>query len=60
METKDEYLGDEIIQVGSFMKISHPIEHGIIRDWDDIEKLWNHTFYVELRVSPDEHPILLT
>lgn len=25
-----------------------------------MEKLWNHTFYVELWVSPDEHPVLMT
>lgn len=60
VEAKDEYIGDEAQQKRGVLKISYPIAHGIVQDWDDMEKIWNHTFYVELRVSPDEHPVLLT
>ena len=60
VDCKDEYIGDEAQQKRGILKISYPIEHGIVKYWDDMEKIWNHTFYVELRVSPDEHPVLLT
>ena len=40
--------------------INYPIKNGIITNWDDMEKIWEYTFYKELRIDPTEHPVLLT
>lgn len=45
---------------GSILTLKYPIRHGIFTHRDDIEKIWHHTFHNELRVAPEEHPMLLT
>lgn len=58
--TKDEYVGDAAMARRGVLIIKYPLEHGIVTNWDDMEKIWHHAFFSELRVDPQEHPVLLT
>ena len=59
-EQPNTYVGNVAKLKRASLILRYPIEHGIITNWDDMEKLWHHIFYNELRVAPEEHPVLLT
>ena len=56
----DCYIGYEAQRKRGILALKHPIERGIVTNWDDMENIWHHTFYNALRVAPEEHPVLLT
>ena len=60
MGRKDSYVGDEAQCRRGVLSLRYPIEHGIVTNWDDMEKIWHHTFYNELRASPEENAVLCT
>lgn len=55
-----ERFGDEAVKRRDLFDVAFPIKRGIIQDWENMEKIWHYAFYNELKISPEEHPVLLT
>ncbi|XP_029469102.1 actin-like [Rhinatrema bivittatum] len=57
---RDPFYIGSLALIQPDVKIIEPVRHGIIVDWEAIETLWRHTFYYDLKTSPEEHAILLS
>ena len=57
---KDIMIGDEAAEARNFLQVTQPMEHGIVRNWEDMKHLWDYTFQEKLRVDPAGRKILLT
>lgn len=38
----------------------HPIDHGVVKDWNYMEQVWNTAWRDELKVNPVDYPVLAT
>jgi len=55
------FMGPKAKECRGLMNIRYPIEHGVVTNWNDMERLWSYVYSKEqLGVPPEEHPVLLT
>lgn len=59
-QNKDFFVGYEAVAKSDLLNLKQPIENGLVTNWDDMEKLWHHTFYNELLAVPEDHAVVLT
>ncbi|KAH7645354.1 Actin- protein 3B [Dermatophagoides farinae] len=55
----DFYIGDEALDATGY-SVKYPIRHGIVEDWDLMERYWEQCIFRYLRAEPEDHYFLLT
>ena len=56
---KKYYVGNQALAELDKVTLEYPIQQCIIKDWDNMEKIWNYGIFNQLRANPLKNPILL-
>ncbi|KAJ2954139.1 hypothetical protein O0L34_g2364 [Tuta absoluta] len=54
----DVLIGDDAVLQGEDLDLCAPVENGRIVHWDNVERIWHHIFYRELRVAPEDRAVM--
>ncbi|XP_023952408.1 beta-centractin [Bicyclus anynana] len=55
------FVGPRAEEHRGLLSIKYPMEHGIVTDWNDMERVWNYIYSKDqLSTFSEEHPVLLT
>ncbi|XP_016069169.1 PREDICTED: actin-like protein 7A [Miniopterus natalensis] len=57
---KETYVGQELVNPEVRLKLVNPLRHGIIVDWDSVQGIWEYLFQKEMKISPEEHAVLVS
>ncbi|KAF5392200.1 hypothetical protein D9757_001413 [Collybiopsis confluens] len=62
VEDLDFFIGDEALANSKTpgYGVHYPIRHGMIDNWDHMERYWEQTIFKYLRAEPEDHYFLLT
>lgn len=59
MEDLDYLVGERAFGQSNYIP-TYPIQHGIVQDWNSMEKIFDYSIYQELRCNPEDHCFLIT
>ena len=59
-DVKEFFIGADAETQKEKVKYVYPIEQGVVNNWDEMEKIWGHVFFNELKVDSSEHNVMLT
>ncbi|KAF3772718.1 actin [Nymphaea thermarum] len=57
---KEVYVGEEAQAKSGILLLKSPIEHGTVRDWEDMACIWQHVYERELLTCAEVQPVLMT
>ena len=55
----DFFIGDEALANSKTYGVHYPIRHGMIDNWDHMERYWEQCIFKYLRAEPEDHYFLL-
>jgi centractin len=50
----DLFIGKRAQELRGLLRLKYPMEHGVIVDFDDMEKIWSHIYTQELKTLSEE------
>lgn len=50
----DVFIGQRAQELRGLLKIKYPLEHGIVTDWDDMERIWEYVYGEGLKTLSEE------
>jgi len=56
----DAFVGPAAQEHRGMLAIRYPLEHGVVKHWDDMEKIWSYVYQDGLKTLAEEHPALIT
>mmetsp|Transcript_465 Transcript_465/g.475 ORF Transcript_465/g.475 Transcript_465/m.475 type:complete len:384 (+) Transcript_465:89-1240(+) len=61
LEGGDVFIGTKADEHRGALRLAYPMEHGVIKNWGDMERIWSHVYSRDnLNVASEEHAVLLT